>query len=257
MLILGSSTELVPGLVRLGITLLVLSAIAGVSLWLARRRGSRTVTMDVALTLSGWWVAISLLSTGITIVNTLTGAVAVTSGASIDIDWPNSVPCDAFGDRSRPALLCGSGELDAVSVTGASLGIRVLAALGHLSTAAIGILPAALLGAICFLTLSGRPFGRAVTSSLLVASAAMLVLGVAAGILPEISGVLALREALPPESEWYPEVFHFDVPLLPVGGALALAALAGVFREGARLQRDRERLELENAQLQHETEGLV
>jgi hypothetical protein len=51
--------------------------------------------------------------------------------------------------------------------------------------------------------------------------------------------------------------FQLTVTPLPFAAALGLAALAAVFRQGMRLQRERERLQQETERLQKDTEGLV
>ncbi len=56
-----SSTELAPSLLRLAIGLLVIAAIVGVVVLIGRRRGSKTLALDVALTISSWWAILSAL----------------------------------------------------------------------------------------------------------------------------------------------------------------------------------------------------
>lgn len=256
MMILGSASDLWPALRFAAIGLAVLALIAAIVVWRGRRRGSTTLMMDVALTLSGWWVALSALALVFTVANTLTGA-AVTVEASLPLTWPGNLPCDATGQGEGARLLCGSAGVQSPWVMGSSVGVRLLIALSQVCTIALSVVPAVLIGVICFLTLRGRPFARTVTRALTVGAVAVLVFGIAAGILPEISGVVALREIFSPESDFYPESFQLGLSLPAIGGALALAALAAVFREGSRLQQEREQLEQETARLQKDTEGLV
>jgi hypothetical protein len=250
MLAFSSSTDVGPALAFIGVGLLVLGAVAGVTIWRGRRRGSTTLVMDVALTLSGWWVSLGLLGLVINVVNIIAGNGGFEVGASVSMPWPAGVPCDRTWEGEDPALFCGSGSLSSAYVLHSSVGIRLLVALSQVCTTALALVPAVLIGVVCFLTLRGRPFAQTIVRALYAGSITVLVLGIAAGVLPEISGVLALREAVPQDSGLYPMTFQLGLSLPAIGGALGLAVLAAVFREGSQLQQETERL-------QKDTEGLV
>ena len=85
----------------------------------------------------------------------------------------------------------------------------------------------------------------------------MLVFGIAADLLSGIAATAGLREALPTDSEWYPWGYQVTVTPLPFYGALLLAALAGVFRQGMKVQQERDALRRENETLADDTRGLV
>jgi len=257
MLAFSSSTDLGPALAFIGFGLLLLGAVAGVTIWRGRRRGSTTLVMDVALTLSGWWVSLGLLGLVINTVNIIAGNVGFEAGTSVSMPWPSGVPCDPTGLGDEPALSCGSGSLTSPFILNSSIGIRLLVALSQVCTTALSLVPAVLIGVVCFLTLRGRPFAQTIVRALYAGSITVLVLGIAAGVLPEISGVLALREAVPQDSELYPMTFQLGLSLPAIGGALALAVLAAVFRQGMRLEQERARLQQETERLQKDTEGLV
>lgn len=249
-----SSTDVGPSLLRIGLTLAALALIAGIVVWRGRRRGSTTLSLDVALTLSAWWVLMSVLGLALNTINVLVGNVGVTvDGAALQIPWPGGVPCDAgmdAGAQDGATLLCTSATIDPAVVEGASMGVRALAALGLFSSTALAAIPAVLIAVICFLTLRGLPFSRTVTRALVAGAVAVVVFGLASQLLPDISGVLALREVFPRDSDLFPESFQLSATWDPFAGALALVALAAVFRHGIRLQHEKELL-------QKETEGLV
>ncbi|WP_243229614.1 hypothetical protein [Microbacterium sp. CIAB417] len=233
----------------IALVLAVIAAIVGVAVWRSRRRGSRTVALDAGLVISGWWVMLSAVGMVLTVVKIFTSDWAELDGAtSVGLEWPSDLPCAEFGAAGM--LTCSGSELSSFTVGGASLGLRVLAAAAQLCATAMIALPGAMLAAICFQTLRGRPFSHTVTRALTIGAVAVLVLGVASDLLGSIAATAALREVFDPGSEWYPTGYRLTVTPLPFVGALGLLALAAVFREGMRLQAQKEMLE-------RETEGLV
>lgn len=253
------SDELWPSLLNIGIALVVITLIVAVVVWNSRRRGSRTVALDAALTISGWWVLLSAVSAVIIIVKAFTVDWAELHGDTTyaSIPWPAGLACSTFGESSSTMLTCGEQPLNDFTVVNASLGLRLLAASAQLSTLAMTTLPAAVVAVVCFHTLRGRPFSRLVSRALTGAAIAVLVLGVAADLLGSVASTAGLREALPADSGWYPPAYQLTVTPLPFAAALGLLALAAVFRQGMRLDQDRARLQQETERLQKDTEGLV
>ncbi|HWV49797.1 MAG TPA: hypothetical protein VN035_10100 [Microbacterium sp.] len=249
----GSATDLGTSLWFIAIGMLVLAAVAGIAVWRARRRGSKTLVLDVALTLSGWWVTMSAIGV-IAIVGRAFSADWMEISGSVGIPLPAGFPCVDLGDTAGPGadpeLGCGPASIASLTVYNVSAGVRVLGAVTELCQLVVSTLPAAMIAVICFQTLRGRPFHRTVVRALTIGAIVLVVVGVAGELLAEISSTLALREVFDPGSEWYPMTFQLSVPLPAVGGALALGALAAVFRQGARVQAERD-------QLERETEGLV
>jgi hypothetical protein len=232
------------------LVLAVIAAIVGVVAWRGKRRGSTTIALDAALAVSGWWVMLSGVGVVFIVVKAFTADWAELSGATtVGLEWPTGLPCAEFGGTAG-MLTCSGNELTDFTVGGASLGLRLLAATSQMVTLAFTTIPAVMLAVICFQTLRGRPFSRTVTRVLTIGAAAVLLLGIASQLLSSIAATTALREIFDPASEWYPTRFQLTVTPLPLFGALGLAALAAVFREGIRLQTQKELLE-------RETEGLV
>lgn len=253
------SDEIGPSLLKIGIALTATALVVGLVVWSRRRRGSQTVALDAALTLSGWWILLSTASGVIFIVKAFTVDWAELTGeaAYAWIPWPAELPCSTFGDSSATMLMCGSEPLNDFTVVNASLGLRILAASAQLASLALSTLPAVVVAVICFQTLRGRAFSHTVTRALTGAAIAVLVLGVTADLLSSISATAGLREALPPDSAWYPVAYQLTVTPWPFAAALGLIALAAVFRHGIRLEQERAALQQETERLQKDVEGLV
>ncbi|MGM7671769.1 hypothetical protein [Microbacterium sp. A93] len=240
-----------PSLGNIGIALAVVAVIVGLVVWRGRRRGSNTIALDAALTIAGVWVLGAAVGAVIFTVKVFAVDWAELSGAtSVWLSWPLDLPCSEFGDSSGTMLTCSGDMLSDFTVSNASLDLRLLAGSAQLCSLAFTTIPAAMLAVICFQTLRGRPFTSTVTRTLTIGAIAVLVFGVGSDLLSGIAATSGLREVFPPESEWYPWAFQLTVTPLPLIGALGLAALAAVFRQGIRLQQ-------ENEALQRETEGLV
>ncbi|MGH3689815.1 MAG: hypothetical protein ACRDT7_06640 [Microbacterium sp.] len=252
------SDEIWPSLLYIGIALAVIAVIIGLLVWSGRRRGSRTIALDAALTLSGWWILLGILGAVIIIVKAFTVDWAELHGETyVYVDWPATLPCSEYGDSATTMLTCQGESLSDFTVGNASLGLRLLAAAAQLTTVAMNTLPAVIVAVICFYTLRGRVFSHLMTRALVGGAIAVLVLGVADDLLGGIAATAGLREVFAPDSEWYPVAYQLTVTPWPFVAALGLAALAAVFRQGMRLEQDRARLQQETARLQKETEGLV
>lgn len=254
----AGSDELWQSLAYAAIALAVIAAVVGIVAWRGRRRGSRTIALDAALTVAGWWVVLSAIGALILIVKAFAVDWAELDGATnVWVRWPSDLPCSEFGESAGTMLSCGGSALSDFTVTNATLGLRLLAAAAQLSGLLLSTMPALMLAMICFQTLRGRTFSVTVTRALTGGAIAVLVLGVASDLLGSIAATAGLREVFDPDSAWYPSSFQLTITPLPFVGALALLALAAVFREGSRLQREREHLQRENAALEKDTEGLV
>ena len=251
-----SSEDLGTSLGQIGIGLAVIAVIVGIVVWRGRRRGSRTLAIDAALTVSGWWVILSAVGAIIIILKVFATNWAEIASGSLWAPWPTDLPCSDAAEVTAAALQCGGGSITNFTVANASLGLRALAGAAQLASLAFSTTPVAMLMVICFQTLRGRAFSETVTRALTVGAIAVLVFGVATDLLGAIAATTGLREVFPPDSEWYPN-FSLNVSPLPFAGALGLLALADVFRQGIRLDQERERLQQETERLQKDTEGLV
>ncbi|WP_144874655.1 hypothetical protein [Microbacterium sp. 1.5R] len=247
-----------PALANIAIALAVFALVILLVVWIGRRRGSTTIALDTTLTLTSVWVLGSVVGAVIHVVKAFAVDWAEFDGATaVYLDWPDGIPCSMFGDAATTMLTCGSEQLTSFTVGDASLGLRLLAAAAHIAVLLCQTTPVAVLAVICFNTLRGRAFTRTLTRALVGGAIAMLVFGIAADLLSGIAATAGLREALPADSEWYPWGYQVTVTPLPFIGALLLAALAGVFRVGMRLQQERDALQRENETLADDTRGLV
>ncbi|OZB84746.1 MAG: hypothetical protein B7X41_14935, partial [Microbacterium sp. 14-71-5] len=200
--------------------------------------------------LGGWWVALSVLALIVILLKAFTVDWVEIDGPALSIPLPADFPCVSYGEAQGPAITCRTTSMSNFGVFNVSAGIHALVAVAQTCTLIVSTLPAALIAFICFQTLRGRAFHRTVIRALVIGAIVLLVVGVAGDLLNDITGTLALREVFPVGSPWYPEAFMLSASGLPIGGAIALAALAAVFHQGFRLQSERD-------QLQKDTEGLV
>lgn len=246
-----SGTELPATLLRIAIFLAALAVIAGIVVVIGRRRKSATLALDVTLTLSSWWVILSAVGLLFIIGKAFTGDFAEIGNAPMNVPWASDLPCREAAEVSgRPELWCASAATSSLTISDPDVATRVLAAAAQACAQLYSTIPAVLIAVICFQTLRGRPFTTTIARALVGGSIAVLVLGIANDLLPGIASTIALRAVLPVSSDLYPEAFQMGVTPLPIIAALALLALAAVFRQGIRLQN-------ENEALQKETEGLV
>lgn len=259
-----AGTDLASTLSLVLLALVGLVLIVSIGVARAKRRGSRTITLDLGLTLSGWWLALCGLGVVFVVVKMLTGDVTELDGSTFSLAWPSGLPCDHHGTATQPTLWCGTASASYLTVEHASLGVRVLAASWQLLQVMLWALPAIMISIICFQTLHGRAFARTVTRSLIVGAIGVAVLGFASELLSGIATTVALREVFTESSRWYPQTFRLSFGPLSLLAAVGIAALAAVFRQGMqvqtekdRLQSDNERLQDEKKKLQKDTEGLV
>jgi hypothetical protein len=248
-----SSTELGPSLLRLGIGLLVIAAIAGVVVLVSRRRGSKTLALDVALTISAWWAILSVIGLVFVVIKAFTADFADIGSAPMNVAWSDALPCRAgeltSGDTG-PLLWCASASASDITISNPTVDVRALAAVTQAVSVLYSTIPAVLIAVICFQTLRGRAFSRTITRALVGGAIAAVVLGISNDVLPGIASTVALRSVLPAGDDLYPESFQIAVTPFPIVAALALLALAAVFHHGIRLQRH-------TAALEKDTEGLV
>lgn len=235
-----STTDLAQALLHIGIYLLVVAAIAGIVFWVARRRDSRTAVISVTLSIAGLWVALFVIAAPFALSQTLGGDPLWLQNLPIALDSPEALSCGTSVVGEGPALECITGSTVSGSFVGLTATPRVLIAIGQTFSAVLLAAPAAAIGIICFQLLRGEPFTRVASRALFVTALVVLVGGIGTDLATAIGTGLAVAEVLPVEglSTSLEPTFNLTVQLWPFGAALALAALAGVFRYGERLQRD-------------------
>ncbi|GGO64795.1 hypothetical protein GCM10010910_20490 [Microbacterium nanhaiense] len=237
----GSSVGETLGFLALALALAVL-----IIAWVVargRRRGSTTIALDTAFALSSWITGVGAVFALIRFGAALVDERAEISTSQVTLDAADSLPCGHHVESDRsgdgPWLECIVSASTRVSVDGVPLGARALLATGELLTTIAILAPFALVAAVCFETLRGRTFGNTVIRSLWTAAAVILAAGTLGGAIAPFGEFLALSGI---DSAYAPQSVHTSLTLLPLGGALLCAALAAIFRHGARLQRDTEGL---------------
>jgi hypothetical protein len=239
-----STTDLAEGLRFIGLYLLIILAIGGLVFWMARRRGNRTAVISVTLSIAGVWVALFVVAAPFALSQTLGGDPLWVQNLPIALDSPEQLSCGSAALTQGPALQCISGSTASGQFVGTTAGPRAMLALGQFFSAVLSAAPAAAIGIICFQLLRGAPFTRVVSRTLFVTALVVLVAGIGADLATAIGTGLAVAEVLPIEgvSSSVEPRFTLAVQPWPFGAALALAALAAVFRYGEQLQRDTEGL---------------
>jgi hypothetical protein len=232
MISVGGS-NIVETLCFLGITFLLVVAIACWIIARGRQRGSTTIALDTTFWLSSWSGAIAMLFAIIRFGAAFVDDQVTITTNQVALDPPAALPCghhtegDQTGDG--PWLECISSAATRVSLAGVPLGLTMIATLT----------PLALIAIICWETARGRTFDLVVIRSLWVAAGITLIAGVAGTALTPFAEYLALKDI---GAEFAPQSIQTSISLIPVAGALLYAAFAAIFRHGARLQRDTEGL---------------
>lgn len=240
------------GLLWVAIFVAVVSTLTAVAVWLARRRKSTTVVLDAAAGIARAWLAIVVLGVALVVWRAVSADDVWIDALPARLNWASQPTCGGTG--TDPFLDCA--DVDAVSATivGLPLGIRVLLGLSEILTLSVAALPSVLVLVLTGQTRKGNPFTRTASRAFAWTAVALLVLGTTTDLVTQIARSLAANAVLPtPESgaELTSQgIFYLMVPLWPAAAAVALAALAVVFRYGSALQTQTEAL-------RRDTEGLV
>lgn len=236
--------DLAAGLSQILLGLAVIGFIASIVVVRARRRGSTTVALDVTAALSSGWIALSVIGIGFAVYSILLAPVVLVD-APATTAWPDTGGCDALspGSVDGPTLVCGSVNGARLEVAGLPAGIRALLFIAQTLLLALATVPAVALRAIAVRAAAGTPFDRRVAQTLWASAMIVLVAGLAQDLTGSIARTLTAQAVLPEEGALSaPSAFELTVPVWPFAAAVALAALAAVFRHGARLQRETEGL---------------
>lgn len=195
---------------------------------------------------------------------TVMAAITLMTGAAVQVTVPIT-PIEPYvpkGVTLQPATAATihSGGMDQATlvVSGLPLGTRLVMLAAMLIAAATAVAVCVVVIRLARSVMSGNPFAVG-TTALLATGWILLVGGVLASVVGQIGDAMASYDIFEytagsaPES-WnptggfagpgWPEPagFTLTVPWWPLGGALVLALIAGVFRYGEQLQRDSEGL---------------
>lgn len=234
----------------------VIGVVLALLVWDARRRRVASVVLDVTAAVARVWVAIVVIGMIAGFVGLFVSPTTSISDLPVHVDWPGALPCQSAGDAAGAAdsLYCAQLTTAAAEITDLNGGVTALLFAGGLLSYIVLAVPGVLVAVLCGLAAAGTPFARAAHRWLLASAITILVAGMSSEVVLAIARFLAAGAVLPPASTGASataaSTFAMTVPVWPIGAALALAALAAVFRHGYRLQR-------ETVALQRETEGLV
>ncbi|MGO2668951.1 MAG: hypothetical protein ACTH9L_08955 [Microbacterium gubbeenense] len=238
-------TNLTEGLGFLGIGIAIVAVVALV-IWLtARRRGTSGIALGATLAIAQVWLFLLVIAIPFALYNTLIAPeLSVTVHESQM--WPVHFPATP---TTLPAVLDGSFGDSSITVVGTTLGPRAVLAAAQIAQIAVLAAPAVMLSVAMKHALDGSPFAPAVPRWFIIGGVLLLVAGGAEALLSEIGNVLAASEVYPIDttssaSFTLGESPHFQLifPWWPLLASLVCAALAAVFRHGARLQEDTEGL---------------
>lgn len=253
--------NLAEGLLWIAVAIAVIAALSAVTVWIARRRGSTTVALDAAISVAQGWLFFMVLGMGLMVWQWFGQGEMWISEMPAFVQWagdgafvgPGTPGCsDPGGDT--PVLLCASVNSISATVAHLSIGTRIVIAAGQVLGLALLALPAVLIVVLVSQVRKGSPFSRTASRAFAWSAVAILVLGTITDLTVGIGRTLAAFEVLPSPEQGgdltTQGIFYLTLPLWPAGVALALAALAVVFRYGAALQHQTDAL-------RRETEGLV
>jgi hypothetical protein len=226
----------------------IIAGLLAVLVWNARRRRVPSVILDVTGTAARVWVAIVILGAVLGLIGLIVSPVTTITELPVAVDWPATLPCQSPGDAASASttLYCARIPSATVEISALSGGIKTLVFVGGLLAYAAAAMPGVLVSVLCGRASAGTPFARPASRWLLVSSVVILVSGMLGEIVLAVARFLAAGAVLPDahasDPATAPPTFAMTVPVWPIAAALALAALAVIFRYGSQLQRDTEGL---------------
>lgn len=233
-------------LLWLGMALGLVAAVTALAVWSARRRGrgGTTIVLDATATLAPMGLVVLALGFLVAVWRWFTGD-ATLDHASISTDWPGAAVVDDPAGAG-PALTGASITSADLLVANLSIGTRTVLALGDVFLLALWAMPTLAVAVIAQNALKGVPFTRTAARWLFCTALVVLIAGLGAEIAHAIGSALAAAEVLPsPEAGGAVTTtghIALQVPVWPIGAALALGALGAVFQHGYALQRETEGL---------------
>jgi hypothetical protein len=226
----------------------IIAAVLAILVWNARRRRVPSVILDVTGTAARVWVGIVFIGAVVGLIALIASPVTTLTELPVAVDWPSALPCQSAGEAAgaSTSLYCARLPTATAEIAALSGGIKTLVFAGGLLAYVAAAMPGVLVSVLCSLASAGTPFARPASRWLLVSSVVILVSGMLGEIVLAIARFLAAGAVLPGaqsgDPATAPSTFAMTVPVWPIGAALALAALAVIFRHGSQLQRDNEGL---------------
>lgn len=219
-------------------------------------RGGTHMPKIVALVSYGVMVVVTVM--------TIVTGIKLLSGAEVEITVPVTPikPYVAAGVTLNPATTASiqGGGLDRATlvVSGLPLDVRLVMLASMLLAAATAIAVCVVVIRLARSVMTGDPFAMG-AKALIATGWILLIGGVAASLVGQIGGVMASFDIFSftggsAAEDWNPTgsfagpgwpepaSFALNIPWWPLGGALVLALIAGVFRYGEQLRRDSEGL---------------
>lgn len=242
-----TSEDLLSGLGWLAVWLGVAGVVVAISIWRARRHGSRTLALDVTRNASLAYIGLAGLGVVASAMEILGGEGVALEGEAwafvqANVDGLASSAC--LDSYDGVGMLCGDSYVGPVPV-----GVQLLTFTGTL----LGILASATIAwAVYNATRRAgqrQPFHPSVSRTFGVVAIVSMVATVVGGLVHQIGMTLAVR-ALDWDAGTPPMSFGFNIEPWPFAVAVGLFAMAAIFKYGAQLQTERELLK-------RETEGLI
>ena len=241
-----SSENLLAGLGQLALWVSGFGLIAVITIWLARRRGSATLALDVTRNAALLYLCVLVVGVGLNAFQMLGQTTLILSDeayADVQEQQDNLRSSACTLDFDPLPLLCGH------TVGPVPFGPRLLVFIGT----ALGIAASAAV-ALAIHNATRRaaerePFHASVARTFATMAIVVMVAAATGDLLRQIGMTLA-AQSLDWGADAYPFRFGLSVELWPFAVAVGLFALSAIFRYGAQLQREKELL-------QRETDGLV
>lgn len=219
------------------VVLAVIGAALGLLVWDARRRRVASVVLDVTGAVARVWVALVSLGAIAGVVALLVSPTTTITGLPVSVEWPLPLPCQEPGSDTfdEPTLYCAWIVTANADIGALSAGVKAILLVGSVCAWVVAAIPGVVVARLCRLAAAGRPFARDASRWLMISAVSVLAAGIASDVLLTAGRYLAALEAL---GDTAPSGFAMTLPVWPIGAALALAALAVIFRHGARIQRE-------------------
>lgn len=237
------------------IAALFLAAVVAVIVSIARARGGEAV-VRITFVIAVIWASVCIVGAGFTAIATIHDGSGTHITFPVQTFWPQ-LPSGTILEGMTAELESGGFTEVTGTVSGLSLGTRILWAASQALWWLIPGTIAALLALACRGLLHGRAFTPIVSRMAMITAGVVAVGGIVAQMLGDTAGSMASTQVLQWASAQYEEVagiedgiqawwpdpaLFIELPFWPIAAGLAFATLAAVLRYGSELQRDTEGL---------------